>query len=119
MGKITESFREVLLMGSGDEEIEFNFRRNGKPTLKPFEGVVPNLERLMQETDSEFTKTGEKLHEQSALRRLSWRTSASGGFGVHIGWGEGQAVSASVGWWAPTQGGHSRIVHHGSLQVVS
>ena len=54
--KLPESFREVLLMGSGDEEIEFNFRRNGKPTLKPFEGVVPNLERLMQETDSEFTK---------------------------------------------------------------
>jgi excinuclease ABC subunit A len=54
--KLPESFREVLLMGSGDEEIEFNFRRNGKPTSKPFEGVVPNLERLMQETDSEFTK---------------------------------------------------------------
>ena len=54
--KLDESFREVVLQGSGEEEIEFNFRRNAKPMVKPFEGVIPNLERLMQETDSEFTK---------------------------------------------------------------
>ncbi len=53
---LPEEFRNVILFGSGDEEITFNFRRNGKPTIKPFEGVIPNLERLMQETDSEFTK---------------------------------------------------------------
>ena len=107
-------------MGSGDEEIEFNFRRNGKPTLKPFEGVVPNLERLMQETDSEFTKKRVKscMSSQPCDACHGERLRPEG-FGVHIGWGEGQAVSASVGWWAPTQGGHSRIVHHGSLQVVS
>ena len=53
---LDESFRNVVLHGSGEEEIEFNFRRNAKPMVKPFEGVIPNLERLMQETDSEFTK---------------------------------------------------------------
>ena len=53
---LPEKFRQILLFGSGDEEITFNFRRGGKPTIKPFEGVIPNLERLLQETDSEFTK---------------------------------------------------------------
>ena len=53
---LPEEFKEVILFGSGDEEISFNFRKNGKPTVKSFEGVIPNLERLLQETDSEFTK---------------------------------------------------------------
>ena len=53
---LPEAFRKKILFGTGDEEISFNFRRNGKATVKPFEGVVPNLERLLQETDSEFTK---------------------------------------------------------------
>ena len=54
--KLPEEFRNVMLYGSGEEEITFNFRRGGKARVKPFEGVVPNLERLIQETDSEFTK---------------------------------------------------------------
>ena len=53
---LPEEFKEVILFGSGDQVISFNFRRNGKPTVKPFEGVIPNLERLLQETDSEFTR---------------------------------------------------------------
>lgn len=51
-------FREVMLHGSGEEEIKFAFWRAAKknPKPKPFEGVIPNLERLLQETDSEFTR---------------------------------------------------------------
>jgi len=57
-------FREVLLQGSGEEEIDFNFRK-GKVTRKPFEGVIPNLERLLQETDSEFTRKRVKKYMSS------------------------------------------------------
>ena len=51
-------FKEKLLRGSGAEEIEFTFWRAGKmsKTQKPFEGVIPNLERLYVESESEFTK---------------------------------------------------------------
>ena len=51
-------FKKVLLYGSGDIELEFHFWRAGKmSTIKrPFEGILPNLERLYAETDSEFTK---------------------------------------------------------------
>ncbi len=56
--QLTEGFRQVLLHGSGEEEIEFKFWRGGKTTknVRPFEGVIPNLQRLFQETESEFTK---------------------------------------------------------------
>ena len=51
--------QKALLHGSGDEEIEFAYWRKGawRKMKKPFEGVIPNLERLYDETDSEFTKT--------------------------------------------------------------
>jgi len=51
-------FKKVLLHGTGGEEIEFTFYRAGKMSKlrKVFEGVIPNLERLYDETDSEFTK---------------------------------------------------------------
>jgi excinuclease ABC subunit A len=51
--------REVLLYGSGDEEITFVYVADGSKgttrSLKrkhPFEGIIPNLERRYKETDS-------------------------------------------------------------------
>ncbi len=50
-------FRQILLNGC-DEEVEFGFWRGGSfhRYSKPFEGVIPNLERRMDETDSEYTR---------------------------------------------------------------
>src|SRR5947207_7230360 len=55
---LPESFKRVLLRGSGTEEIAFQFWRAGKMSkiTRPFEGVVPNLERLYRESESEFTR---------------------------------------------------------------
>jgi excinuclease ABC subunit A len=55
---LPEDFKRVLLHGSGDVELEFNFWRGGKPSkiTRPFEGIIPNLERLYQESESEFTR---------------------------------------------------------------
>jgi excinuclease ABC subunit A len=51
--------RQVLLYGSGDEEIEFLYEaegRGGKTRVvkrsHPFEGIIPNFERRYRETDS-------------------------------------------------------------------
>ncbi|HUD49651.1 MAG TPA: excinuclease ABC subunit UvrA [Candidatus Baltobacteraceae bacterium] len=51
-------FKEKLLRGTGAEEIEFTFWRAGKVSAarKCFEGIIPNLERLYVESESEFTK---------------------------------------------------------------
>ena len=55
---LPEKFRQVVLFGSGEEEIEFTMYRAGKAARnkKPFEGVLPNLERLFVESASEFTR---------------------------------------------------------------
>jgi excinuclease ABC subunit A len=51
-------FKQKLLLGTGAQEISFTFWRAGKVSTvqKPFEGIIPNLERLHIETESEFTK---------------------------------------------------------------
>ncbi|MBI5383373.1 MAG: excinuclease ABC subunit UvrA [Verrucomicrobia bacterium] len=55
---LPENFKRVLMRGSGETEIEFHFWRVGKQSTikRPFEGVVPNLERLYAESESEFTR---------------------------------------------------------------
>ncbi len=51
---LPEQFRHVILYGSGDEEIPFYFERNNRRFTykKPFEGIIPKLERRYIETDS-------------------------------------------------------------------
>lgn len=48
------SFTDVLLYGSKGEEICFYFEKDGRrfSYTKPFEGVIPNLERRYKETQS-------------------------------------------------------------------
>jgi excinuclease ABC subunit A len=55
---LPDDFKQKLLYGSGDTEIEFHFWRTGKMSTvkRPFEGVLPNLERLYAESESEFTR---------------------------------------------------------------
>ena len=55
---LPDDFKQVLLHGSGETEIEFHFWRAGKMSkiTRPFEGVIPNLERLYAESESEFTR---------------------------------------------------------------
>ncbi|MBW2645949.1 MAG: excinuclease ABC subunit UvrA [Deltaproteobacteria bacterium] len=51
---LPQLFRDVLLYGSQDEEITFYFEKDGRrfSYTKPFEGIIPNLERRYQETQS-------------------------------------------------------------------
>jgi len=50
------TFREVLLRGSGEEELQLGFWRGGAyhKYKKPFEGVIPNLDRRYREADNEY-----------------------------------------------------------------
>ncbi|MBT8442494.1 MAG: excinuclease ABC subunit UvrA [Gammaproteobacteria bacterium] len=52
---LPDDIREILLYGSGDEEIEFHYKSPRGMQVKrthPFEGILPNLERRYRETDS-------------------------------------------------------------------
>lgn len=52
---LPESFKRVLMQGSGETVIAFQFWRAGKMShvKRPFEGVVPHLQRLYAESESE------------------------------------------------------------------
>jgi excinuclease ABC subunit A len=51
---LSKKAQEVLLHGSGTEEIKFYFERDDRRHYfkRPFEGLIPNLERRYRDTDS-------------------------------------------------------------------
>lgn len=53
--ELPDEFRRCLMNGSGTEPIEFGYWRGGawRRLLRPFEGVIPNLQRRMEQTQSE------------------------------------------------------------------
>ena len=61
---LPEDFKQVLLNGSGEDNVEFKFWRAGKVSSidRPFEGVLPNLERLATESESEFIRNRLKAY---------------------------------------------------------
>ncbi|RLA94831.1 MAG: excinuclease ABC subunit A, partial [Deltaproteobacteria bacterium] len=50
--------QQVILYGSGDEKIKFYYEDEDRRYFysRPFEGVIPNLERRYKETDSSWTR---------------------------------------------------------------
>ncbi|MGB6950007.1 MAG: excinuclease ABC subunit UvrA [Methyloceanibacter sp.] len=55
---LPEDFREVLLYGSGEDEIAFTYDDGVRhyATTKPFEGVITNIERRWRETESAWVR---------------------------------------------------------------
>jgi len=66
---LPKAFKQVLMYGSGDEVVEMKLYRGGRRLKyeKPFEGVIPNLERRMRETESDYTRQRLR-HYMSKLR---------------------------------------------------
>ncbi|CUW40243.1 ATPase and DNA damage recognition protein of nucleotide excision repair excinuclease UvrABC [Magnetospirillum sp. XM-1] len=56
--KLPERIREVILHGSGNEEIRIAYEDGfrGYHTEKSFEGVIPNMARRYRETDSSYVR---------------------------------------------------------------
>ncbi len=55
---LPNDFKEALIHGTGDRAIAMKFGVNGKSekAARPFEGLVPQMQRLYEETESEFTR---------------------------------------------------------------
>ncbi len=55
---LTKKERELFLYGTGDESIPMEFRTSSKveKRFEPFEGVIPNFERRLHETESEYVR---------------------------------------------------------------
>src|SRR5262245_26990653 len=56
--KLPEKIRDLILNGTGDDEVDFVFDDGMRryEVTKPFEGVVGNLERRFRETDSAWMR---------------------------------------------------------------
>src|SRR5437762_2179832 len=54
---LPDAFKAALYFGTNGEPIEMEFGGNGKKKIrKPFEGLVPQMQRLYQQTQSEFAR---------------------------------------------------------------
>ncbi|MDQ3119041.1 MAG: excinuclease ABC subunit UvrA [Verrucomicrobiota bacterium] len=56
---LPDGFKTALIHGTGNLPIQMSFGTNGKTqkSAKPFEGLIPQMHRLYEETESEFTRT--------------------------------------------------------------
>jgi excinuclease ABC subunit A len=70
---LPQNIQQVLLYGSGTEEIEFNYEADGPSgkkrkvkRLHPFEGIIPNFERRFKETDSSAVREELGRYQQPA-----------------------------------------------------
>ncbi len=55
---LPDAVQQVFLYGSGKDEIKFRFDEGGRvyEVTRPFEGVIPNMERRYRETDSNWIR---------------------------------------------------------------
>ncbi|MBW2609840.1 MAG: excinuclease ABC subunit UvrA [Deltaproteobacteria bacterium] len=55
---LPNKIQELFLYGSGDDEIKFYFEKDDRRHVykRPFEGIIPNLERRYRETDSFYIR---------------------------------------------------------------
>ncbi len=54
--RLPVEFRDAVLFGTGTEPVPLKISANVKVVGKPFEGLLPQMERLYETTESEFTK---------------------------------------------------------------
>ncbi|MFQ5985152.1 MAG: excinuclease ABC subunit UvrA [Alphaproteobacteria bacterium] len=104
---LTERVRRVILYGSGDEPITMRYDDGLRAyeTTRPFEGVIPNLERRWRETDSEWLRE-ELSRFQSTVTchactgyRLKPEALAVKIDGLHIGEAADFAIAAAREWF--------------------
>ncbi|MFC1823115.1 excinuclease ABC subunit UvrA [Thermodesulfobacteriota bacterium] len=65
---LRSKIQKVFLYGSGNEEIRFRFEKDDRRHFyhRPFEGIIPSLERRYRETDSQFIR--DELEQYMSIR---------------------------------------------------
>ncbi|MGH6791633.1 MAG: excinuclease ABC subunit UvrA [Methyloceanibacter sp.] len=110
---LPEEFREVVLYGSGDEEIKFTYDDGVRhyATTKPFEGVITNIERRWRETESSWVREELSRYqsdhpcEECNGYRLKPQALAVKIAGLHIGQVTDMSIREAHRWFdaLPTQ----------------
>jgi excinuclease ABC subunit A len=105
---LPEDFREIVLYGSGDDEIVFTYDDGVRhySTTKPFEGVINNIERRWRETESSWVREelsrfqSDQPCEACAGYRLKPQALAVKIDGLHIGQVSDMSIREACRWFA-------------------
>ena len=98
--------QQVFLYGSGDDEIQFRYDEGGRvyQVSRPFEGVIPNMERRYRETDSSWIREeferyqnnrpcgtcgGYRLREEALAVKIG---------GLHVGQVVAMSIREALAW---------------------
>jgi excinuclease ABC subunit A len=106
--KLGKKVQEAILFGTGEEEVEFTYEDGVRKykNVKPFEGVVHNIERRFRETESDWVK------EELARYQMAHPCDACGGYrlkpqalavkidALHIGQVTEFSIRAANDWFA-------------------
>ncbi len=103
---LPENVREMFLRGSGSEEIRFRFDESGRvyEVTRSFEGVIPNIERRMRETDSNWVREEFERYQNNRPchvcngYRLKPEALAVRIAGFHIGQLTGLSIREAQAW---------------------
>ena len=105
---LPEDFRNVVLYGSGDDEITFTYDDGVRhySTTKPFEGVITNIERRWRETESSWVREelsrfqSDQPCEACAGNRLKPQALAVKIDRLHIGEVADMSIREACHWFA-------------------
>ncbi|MEM8698262.1 MAG: excinuclease ABC subunit UvrA, partial [Pseudomonadota bacterium] len=104
--KLPKFAQQLMLYGSGEEEIKFRYDDGGRvySISRPFEGVIPNMERRYRETDSNWIR--EEFERYQGTRscgtcgghRLRQEALAVKIGGQHIGEVTQKSIREALAW---------------------
>ena len=105
-GKLPAHVQQVLLYGSGDEEITFRYDDSGRvyKVQRSFEGVIPNMERRYRETDSAWVREEFERYQNNRPcgscggYRLRPEALAVKIAGLHIGEVVEKSIGRALAW---------------------
>ena len=105
---LPEDFRNVILYGSGEDEINFTYDDGVRhySTTKPFEGVITNIERRWRETESSWVREelsrfqSDQPCEACAGYRLKPQALAVKIDRLHIGQVSDMSIREACHWFA-------------------
>ncbi|MET0155926.1 MAG: excinuclease ABC subunit UvrA [Rickettsiales bacterium] len=105
--KLDKKIRDVVLYGSGEEAIEIVYDDGMRriKTKKPFEGVIPNMERRYRESDSEWVQEefakymGRKACKSCDGHRLNKEALCVKIAGLNIGQVASKTIDEAARWF--------------------
>ncbi|GAA0293417.1 excinuclease ABC subunit UvrA [Rhodovulum strictum] len=103
---LPEPVKAVFLHGSGEEEIPFRYDEGGRiyQVTRPFEGVIPNMERRYRETDSAWIREEFERYQNNRSchtcggHRLKPEALAIRIGGLHVGEVVQMSIREALAW---------------------